>query len=167
MSTMGNAPVQDIAQGQRVFAEHLKRMLGNRTLDDFGWAKPDDLTLFIPLFGTTAAGKKDAYILRLFFDHYPTWPPSALFVNSLTLDYRLPDDTKWVPHAPGHSEIAFHTDYTGRGQLVCCSLTLEFYKVNHSVEEKVVWQGDKQTFLATIAAIKRVLVPPHYVGRSS
>ncbi len=107
-------------------------------------------------------------MLRLFFDHYPMWPPSALFVNPLTLDYRLPDDAKWMPNAPGHPEIAFHTNYAGRdGQVVCCSLTLEFYRINHSLEERHVWRGDKQTFLATIAAIKRVLIPPYYVGRAS
>ncbi len=156
-----------MARGQQAFAEHLKRVLGNRTLDDLGWASPDGLTLLVPLFGTTAAGGKDAYLLRLYFDHYPTWPPSALFVNPLTLGYRFPDDAKWMPNAAGHSEIAFHTNYSGGGQLICCSLTLEFYKVNHSVEEKVIWHGDRHSFPATIAAVKRILVPPYYVGRSS
>ena len=167
MSIHCKAPVQDIAQGQRAFARDLDRVLHGRTLDEVGWAKPDDLTLLVPLFGTTAAGRKDAFLLRLYFDHYPTWPPSALFVNPLTIDYRLPDDAKWVPQSNGHQEIAFHTNYTGKGQLVCCSLTHEFYKVNHGVDEKVVWRGDLQTFFATIAAIKRALVPPYYLGRSS
>jgi hypothetical protein len=167
-SILGKAPVQDVAQGQRAFAEHLKRFLGNRTLDDVGWAKPDDLTLLVPVFGTTAAGRKDAFLLRFYFDHYPTWPPSALFVNPLTLEYRVNDDAKWVPQAPGHQEVAFHPNYSGQGQqLICCSLTLEFYKVNHSVDEKNVWQGDRQTFVSTLAAIKRILVPPYYSGRSS
>ena len=139
-----------------------------RTLDEFGWAKPDDLTLLVPLFGTKANGHKDAYILRLYFDHYPTWPASALFVNPLTLEYRFPDDLQWVPNAPGNPQIAFHTNYGGNsGQVVCCSLTLEFYRINHSVEANLVWEGDKQTFLATLAAIKGLLVPPFYSGRAS
>jgi hypothetical protein len=167
MSIKGQAPAQDIAHGARIFAEHLKRFLANRTIDDVGWAKPDDLTLLVPLFGTASTGRKDAYLLRLYFDHYPKWPPSALFVNPLTLEYRLPDDAKWVPQATGTPEIKFHTNYSGQGQVICCSLTLEFYKVNHSVEDNVVWQGDKQTFLATLAAIKRILIPPNYTGRSS
>jgi hypothetical protein len=167
MSIFGKAPVQDIAQGQQAFAQHLDRVLRGRSLDEVGWAKPDDLTLLVPLFGTTAAGRKDTYLLRLFFDHYPTWPPSALFVNPLTLEYQLPDDGKWVPQAPGHPEIAFHTDYAGKGQLICCSLTLEFYKVNHHVDGNLVWNGNKQTFAATVAAIKRVLIPPFYAGRSA
>lgn len=168
MSILGKAPVQDIARGQQVFAQHLDGALRGRSLDEVGWAKPDDMTLLVPLFGTTAAGRKDAYLLRLYFDHYPAWPPSALFVNPLTLEYRLADDAKWVPQSSGNQEIAFHTNYGGnQGQVVCCSLTLEFYKVNHSVEPHLAWNGDRQTFLATIAAIKRVLIPPFYAGRSA
>jgi hypothetical protein len=30
-----------------------------------------------------------------------------------------------------------------------------------------VWNGEKQTFAATIAAIKRALVQPYYAGRFS
>ncbi len=168
MSIHGKAPVQDVTQGQQAFARHLERVLRGSTVDDLGWAKPDDLTLLVPLFGTTAAGRKDAFMLRLYFDHYPTWPPSAEFVNPLTLEYRVGDDAKWVPQSKSHPEIAFHTNYTGnQGQLVCCSLTLEFYKVNHHVEPNLVWNGDKQTFSATIVAVKRALVPPYYAGRST
>jgi hypothetical protein len=168
MSIKGRAPVQDIAQGQAAFARDLERALRGATLDDRGWAKPDDLTLLVPLFGTTAGGGKDAYLLRLGFDHYPTWPPSAQFVNPLTLAYRLGEDAKWVPKASVGNEIAFHTNYRNKdGQLVCCSLTLEFYKVSHSVDDAVIWNGEKQSFVATIAAIKRALVPPHYAGRNA
>lgn len=168
MSIIGKAPVQDIAKGRQAFADHLARVLanGNRTLDDLGWAKPDDLTLLVPLFGTTAKGGKDAYLLRLYFDHYPDWPPSAQFVNPLTLEYRLNDDSKWVPRTNGLPEIQFHTNYSNSsGQVICSSVTLEFYKVSHSVSEEHAWRGDKQTFLATIAAIKRGLLAPHYEGR--
>ncbi|MFB6465011.1 hypothetical protein [Bradyrhizobium tunisiense] len=168
MSIFGKAPVQDIARGRDTFADHLQRALKGRTLDDVGWAQPDDLTLLVPLFGTRADNGKDAYMLRLYFDHYPTWPPSAVFVNPLTLEYKLAEDAKWVPTAPGHPEIAFHTNYAStEKQLICCSLTLEFYRVNHAVEQNLVWQGDKQTFLATIAAVKRILIQPYYQGRTA
>jgi hypothetical protein len=165
MSIFGKAPIQDIASGREAFAQDLKLALNNRTLDDAGWASPDDLTLLVPLFGTTANGRKDAYLLRLYFDHYPAWPPSALFVNPLTLEFKHPDDSRWVPKADGHQEIAFHTNYNNQGQVICCSFTLEFYKVNHSVKEELVWQEAKHKFTSTIAAIKRGLVAPYYVGR--
>ena len=98
MSIFGKAPVQDIARGRDAFADHLRRALKGRSLDDVGWAQPDDLTLHsVPLFATTARMTcKDAYMLRLYFDHYPSWPPSALFVNPLTLQYSLVEDAKWA-----------------------------------------------------------------------
>lgn len=168
MSIFGKAPVQDVARGAAALEADLRLYLRGRTLDNIGWVQPDPLTLLVPLFATKGDGKKDAYLLRLYFDHYPAWPPSALFVNPLTLAYQLPDDAKWVPSAPGHQEIGFHTNYRNTdGQLICCSLALEFYKVNHSVKEEHVWNGEKHKFPATIAAIKRVLLPPYYVGRSS
>jgi hypothetical protein len=168
MSIFGKAPVQDITRGREALADHLRRALKGRSLDDVGWAQPDDLTLLVPLFGTRSNDGKDAYMLRLYFDHYPAWPPGGQFVNPLTLGYAVAEDAKWVPNAPGHPEIAFHTNYAGTGQqLVCCSLTLEFYKVNHSVDPKLVWQGDRQTFMATLAAVKRILVPPYYQGRAA
>ena len=168
MSIYGREPVQDLARGQQAFANDLDRVLRGRTLDDLGWAMPDEMTLLVPMFGTTTSGSKDPYLLRLYFDHYPEWPPSAQFVNPLTLEYRLAEDAKWVPNSTSHPEIALHTNYAGSsGQVVCCSLTLEFYKVNHSVEPHLVWNGGKQTFAATIASIKRALVPPHYAGRNA
>ncbi len=168
MSIKGSAPVQDVVRGQQAFDRDLERALRGDTLDDRGWARPDGLTLLVPLFGTTAAGGKDAFLLRLGFDHYPTWPPSAQFVNPLTLEYRVGEDGKWVPKATVGNEIAFHTNYRNTdGQLVCCSLTLEFYKVNHHVDDAVVWNGEKQSFAATIAAIKRALAQPHYAGRQA
>jgi len=166
VSILGKPPVQDIAQGQAAFAADLSRFLGQRSIDEVGWAKPDELTLLVPLFATRADGGKDPYLLRLYFDHYPTWPPSALFVNPLTVTYKFPDDIQWVPQADNHQEIKFHTNYPGGTQLVCCSLTLEFYKVNHSVQEAVIWREKEHKFTSTIASIKRGLVPPYYIGRS-
>jgi hypothetical protein len=168
MSIFGKGPVQDIARGSAAFAADLRLVLRGRTLDDIGWAQLDALTLLVPLFGTKADGTKDAYMLRLYFDHYPVWPPSALFVDPLTLGYKFPDDVKWVPKASGHQEIAFHTNYSNNsGQLICCSLTLEFYTVNHSVKKELVWNGETQKFPATIAAIKRLMIQPYYAGRST
>ena len=169
MSIFGNAPVQDVARGRAALEADLRLHLRGRSLDDLGWAQPDPLTLLVPLFGTRKDEGKDAYLLRVGFDYYPAWPPSALFVNPMTLGYKLPDDIPWVPATTDpRNEIAFHTNYAGsHGQVVCCSLTLEFYKVNHSVKEEHAWNSEKQKFLATIAAIKRALAQPLYVGRAT
>lgn len=160
-------PVQDIHAGREAFARDLEIALKGASPAERGWAVPNDLTLLVPLFARTADGNMDAYLLKLFFDHYSNGPPSAQFVNPLTLSYSYLDDVMWVPYIEGHPDIAFHANYNNERQLICSSTTLEFYKVNHSVREEHVWRTGEMTFLATIAAIKVGLLPPFYKRRST
>lgn len=151
--------VQDIHAGREAFQRDLQLVLKDSTLTDRGWSKPDDLTLLVPLLVENVHQRQvDLYLLRLFFDHYPKGPPSAQFVNPMTMTYVYPDDVCWVPRCEGASDIAFHPNYNGGGQLICSSTTLEFYKVNHSVNAEHVWNPQRMNFLATLAAIRRGLV---------
>lgn len=159
--------VQDIHAGREAFARDLGLALKGASLAERSWAVPNDLTLLVPLFAHSSAGTCDAYLLKLFFDHYDSGPPSAQFINPLTMSYALPDDVKWVPRIEGHPSIAFHTNYSNQGQLICSSTTLEFYKVNHSVEERHIWRRGEMNFLTTISAIKAGLAQPFYKGRSA
>ena len=160
-------PVQDIHAGREAFASDLQDALKGASPATRGWAMPNDLTLLVPLFSPSVNGNSDSYMLRLFFDHYSNGPPSALFVNPLTMSYSFPGDVMWVPLIEGHSAIHFHTNYGDGGQLICSSTTLEFYKVNHSVEEQNIWRPGHMTFLSTISAIKAGLTLPYYKGRST
>lgn len=162
----GLVPVQDTHAGREAFARDLDLCLRNGTLADRGWAKPDDLTLLVPLFAERPEGQRDLYLLRLFFDHYSNAPPSAQFINPLTLSYSFPQDAMWIPLIENHPAIHFHTNYSGAGQLVCSSTTLEFYKVNHSVDERHVWRPGAMNFTTTIAAIKSGLAPIYYRRRA-
>jgi len=159
--------VQDIPAGMEAFRRDLQAVLKDATLTDKGWAMPDDLTLLVPMLAQNPQGTVDLYLLRLFFDHYPKAPPSAQFVNPITLSYKYPEDVSWVPRSEGAQDIGFHTNYCGSGQLICSSTTLEFYKVNHSVNAEHVWNPERMNFLATLAAIKRGLVPSFYRGRGT
>jgi len=161
------SPVQDIHAGIEAFARDLKKVLKDSSLVERGWAMPDDMTLLVPLFASYSGENCDAYLLRLVFDHYSEWPPSAQFINPLTMSYTFPDDVKWVPNSEQHQEIRFHTNYSKRGQLICSSTTLEFYKVNHSVKEEHLWRAGQMTFMSTIAAIKSGMSPQYYKGRST
>lgn len=160
-------PLQDVHGGREAFARDLATVLKGADPTERGWAVPDDLTLLVPLFPVNAVGKCDAYLLRLFFDHYSNGPPSAQFVNPLTLSYVFPQDVMWVPRIGGHSSIAFHTNFNNRLQLICSSTTLEFYKVNHAVAEEHIWRPGQMTFLSTLAAIRAGLMLPYYQGRST
>ena len=160
-------PAQDIHAGREAFQRHLQTTLNGDTLNDRGWAQPDDLTLLVPFLVQNSAGQFDLYLLRLFFDHYPKGAPSAQFINPVTMSYSFPDDVRWVPKCEGAPDIHFHPNYNGSGQLICSSTTLEFYKVNHSVEAQHVWNPERMNFLSTLAAIRRGLAPAFYRGRSS
>lgn len=158
-------PIQDVHAGREAFDRHLERYLDGRTLGDLGWARPDDLTLLVPMFGTLSSGQLDFYLLRLFFDCYPRFPPRAKFVNPITLDYDPARDTMWMPRSEGPPELGFHTDYNGLGQLICSSTTAEFYEVQHSVDPAHVWSEERHSFMSTIAVIRKGLSPAHYRGR--
>lgn len=160
-------PVQDIHAGRAAFLRHLEAVLKEATLAEKGWFKPDDLTLLVPMFAANQQqGQGDLYLLRLVFDHYPKGPPSAQFVNPVTLTYSYPEDVRWVPKCEGAPDIHFHPNYSG-GQLICSSTTLEFYKVNHEVNAEHVWNPERMNFMSTLAAIRRGLAPAYYRGRST
>lgn len=160
-------PEQDIHAGRDAFQRDLQLVLKDDTLNDRGWSKPNDLTLLVPtLTENPQSGQVDLYLLRLVFDHYPKGPPSAQFINPLTMTYTYPDDMRWIPKCEGAPDIHFHTNYNNTGQqLICSSATLEFYKVNHDVKDEHVWDPKRMTFNVTLAAIRRGLSPAYYRGR--
>lgn len=147
------------------FERDLPKALQNRTLEEAGWRRLGDMTLLVPLRGVQTNGTVDNYLLRLGFACYPDWPPSALFVNPQTLNYDKTKDQCWLPKIESCSEIAIHADYQNRGQLICCSLTLEFYAVLHAVQPEYVWNSQKHNFAATINQIDWALRSQFYRGR--
>jgi len=147
------------------FERDLPKALKGRTLEEAGWRRLDDMTLLVPLKGRRADGTLDDYLLRLGFACYPDWPPSAQFVNPKTLNYNLAKDKCWLPKIDGCSEIAIHADYNRQGQLICCSLTLEFYAVRHDVQPNHVWNPGTHNFSATINQIDWALKSQFYKGR--
>lgn len=157
------------ARAQAALDADLPRVLRGHTLEEVGWTRLDPLTLLIPLFGTSADGTRDNYLLRLNFLYYPDWPPSALFVNPDSQTYRHPEDLAWLPKVDGKGEIGLHAQYDipggGKTQLICASVTLEFYLVLHDVKDYMVWDPNVQNFAATLAAVERILRQPHYQGR--
>lgn len=147
------------------FEQDLPKALRHRTLDEAGWRRLDDMTLLVPMEGLQANGAVDSYLLRLGFAWSPEWPPSTLFVNPKTLAYDKTKDACWLPKIEGCNEVATHTDYQGHGQLVCCSLTLEFYAVLHGVQPENVWDSQRHNFSATINQIEWALKSKFYKGR--
>jgi len=166
MATIGADPVPVApAVAKAALEAHLSKVLRGQSLEEAGWVRPDLLTLLIPLAGQLPGGEPDDFLLRFHFGYYPEWPPSAQFVNPETRRYTFPEDVSWVPKIEGTPEIQTHTNYNSGGQLICCSLTLEFYLVRHGVEEKHLWDSKTMNFGATLYAIRRGLGPQFYKGR--
>lgn len=145
--------------------EALERDLPKALRNIDGWQRLDDLNVIVPQYARNTNGEVDNYLLKLNFAYYPQWPPSAQFVNPETLNYLYPADIKWLPKIEGTSEIAVHASFQNVGQLICNSMTLEFYQVNHGVEDRHLWNEDNCNFSATINVIKQYINSNYYKGR--
>lgn len=166
MARAGISPVADPHGGRARFEAHLPRVLGSSSLEQLGWRKPNVLTLLVPVVG--GASGADEYLLRLGFEYYSEWPPTATFVNPKTLRFDGDRDLYWLPRVEGDPGLAVHANYQGNGstgQLICCSLTAQFYQVLHGVKEEHVWNAERFTFGATIHRIQRALKSTFYRGR--
>jgi hypothetical protein len=167
MAAAGAAPTLDVLAGAVALDEDIPRVLkleGVSSLGELGWSRPNRLSLLVPMKGIRA-GVTDEYLLRLGFQAYRKWPPSAQFVNPDTQAYAHPQDQHHVPVLTS-PECQTHIAYpkgAGTIQLVCCSATLEFYEVLHSVEQHHLWR-ETNTFLTTIVAIRKAFAS-HYQGR--
>lgn len=168
MAKANEAPKLDVIAGLKAMEEDLPRVLRlieAPSIESLGWQRPTKLTLTIPLSGTHN-GKTDDYLLRLGFQAYREWPPSAQFVNPVTGEFVHPQDQHFVPILKS-PECYTHAAYNRPGrspvQLVCCSATLEFYEVLHSVEPHHVWR-ETDTFFVTLTAIQKAF-GSHYEGR--
>jgi hypothetical protein len=189
MSAARGVPVPaEFGQARAAVDRHLGSVLGGRSLESAGWERPDPLTLYVPLRGYTSDTSAPAYgfdpsepaadgeqpfsgapqghdyLLRLYFSHYPDWPPSARFVNPATKQFGS-GDMKWLPMISGTNELHVHASYGAGGeQLICCSATLEFYLVDHDVQDRHRWRPGF-SFAITLNALSRYLRPPAYTGR--
>jgi hypothetical protein len=162
-------PTLDVQAGAAALDEDLPRVLavlGVSSLEELGWSRPNRLSLLVPMKGVWQ-GRTDEFVLRLGFQAYRKWPPSAQFVNPATGAYAPPDDQQFVPKLTSpecQTHVAYQrTPQSAKIQLICCSATLEFYEVLHSVNQDHVW-SEGTRFLATINAIQKAL-GSHYQGR--
>jgi hypothetical protein len=169
MAAKGQKPVLANPMLARAAFEHdLIVVLGGRrvTWGESGWTRLDELTLLIPLTGyRNQVADGPAFLLKLDFRHYPEWPPGAQFVNPTTNTYTFPADRFWLPRLES-DEIRTHENHPNIGQLICSSVTREFYEILHDVDDKYVWKHPKQTFAATLNTIEGALTEC-YNGRFS
>jgi hypothetical protein len=162
-------PKLNLQAGATALDEDIPRVLkvlGASSLEEIGWSRPNRLSLLVPMTGIYQ-GQKDDFLLRLGFEAYREWPPSARFVNPGSLDYAYPDDQHFVPKLVSQecqTHVAYQrTPQSNKIQLICCSATLEFYQALHGVEADHIWKNT-DTFFTTITAIQKAL-GSSYQGR--
>ena len=167
MVVAAGLPTVDVQAGAQALDEDLPRILaalGVGAPEELGWVRPDRLTLLVSMQGTLNGDTQD-FLLRLGFQSYRKWPPSAQFVNPETRSYDFPQDQHHVPMLTS-PECYTHVQYAAPSrsiQLVCCSATKEFYDAQHSVLADHQWQ-ESWTFLVTLTAIRKAFAS-HYQGR--
>jgi hypothetical protein len=164
-------PTQDLQAGAAALDEDIPRVLrlmDASSLEELGWSRPSRLSLLVPMVGTYQ-GNENKFLLRLGFQAYRKWPPSARFVNPETASFVYPQDQCFVPKLTSsecHTHIAYRQNAQAAPiQLICCSATLEFYEVLHQVKPEHLWR-ETDTFLTTIMAIRKAMTS-FYGGRFS
>lgn len=162
MARANELPTQDLQAGAAALDEDVPRVLrilAVPSLEDLGWSRPNKLSLLVPMTGTHQ-GNEENYLLRLGFQAYRKWPPSAQFVNPESKVYVYPDDQRFVPRLTSpecYTHAAYRpTPQASPVQLICCSATLEFYEMLHQVKAEHIWR-ETDTFLTTITAIRKAL----------
>ena len=160
MAALNADPVPNLPAGIARLERDLPDVLAGRTLEQAGWVQPTRSSLCIPTWSKTF----DFFLLRLTFECYPEWPPSALFVNPITKIYEG-KDIMWLPkiEAP---HLKTHANYADRhGQVICNSSTLEFYKVGHGLGDAGHIWNESYTFQHTLHTITDALRSSFYLGR--
>ena len=174
MVDLNEYPVQaDPATACAALDADIEKLLvakGLSSISELGWERPSKLRLHIPM-RARRGNSEDEFLLELGFSHYPTWPPSARFINPQTKEYDPGADLQWLPIIQGTNSIQTHKSYSNVQGLVshgfiCCSFTLDFYLQRHSLQPEDHWQACPRTFYATVHRIQTAL-RDHYKGRFS
>ena len=171
-------PPSDPEVAARQFNTHLESYWLSRGCADWGWTRSmvDDLHTVITLPAIRADGGTDDYYIRLGADYYDTYPPTVLIVAPERSWPRARAGTPWWPTVTPSGWFALHDSYQYcnaqgqpifEGQLVCFSMTAEYYMSGHGPTEAQKWTPGRHTIAATLSRLREILSPPHYGGPSA
>ena len=167
-------PPVDPEVATRTFCRQLDTYWANRDLDSNGWTRVavDPLHTVVSIPARRPDGTTEPYFFRLGAEYYDPFPPTVLIVAGTEGWPRARAGTTWWPQLSRPGWIALHDSYrytngqgdSVEGQLVCFSMTAEYYMSNHSPTESQRWQQGRHTVAATLSRLAEVLGPPHYIG---
>lgn len=139
---------------------------------DRGWSisMVDPITLVVGLRAGNSELGLDAFTLRLACEECPHEPPDVRFVNPSTLEYDPATDAAHVPilvapHCRTHLRYNYPSPYKYGPQLVCNSMTLGYYRSNHSPRPEQQWDPNRHSIGTSIQVVHSVLLSSHFRGR--
>lgn len=168
-------PLADPEVASRSFTSHLEKYWSNSSREAKGWSRTsiDDLHTVVTIPARRADGGVEPFYFRLGAEYYDAFPPTVLIVAPEDGWPRARAGTTWwpmvapLPWCALHDTYAF-TDPVGQpmreGQLVCFSMTAEYYMSNHSPTDAQRWTPGRHTVAATLSRLGEILSPPHYGG---
>lgn len=164
-----------------VFADHVARVGGGVQARERGWAFTwlDAMHVVVAVTGTRPDGQRDGYYLKLGAEYYDRYAPTTSFVcpprpaagNAPGRDgwTEAPAGSRWLPNVPQLPWFAIHSGYGNFAdgvarQLVCCSMTFEYYITGHGPTVGQQWRQGRHTLAATLNRVHDALNSPNYQG---
>lgn len=174
-----------------VFATHVTRVRASAQAREHGWqfTELDPLHVVVTLAAVRPGGERDLYHIKLGAEFYDSYPPTTSFVSPPRpgatgeparqgWTEAAAEGSRWLPMVAALPWFAIHptygyppqevanAGYSVPRQLVCCSMTFEYYISNHNPAVGQRWQQGRHNLGATLARIQDALTSPNYQGPS-
>jgi hypothetical protein len=170
-----------------VFATHVARVSASALAREHGWrfTELDPMHVVVTLTAIRTGGECDIYHVKLGAEYYDPYPPTTSFVSPprpATDGEPAPENwaeaaaegSRWLPVVTPLTWFAIHPAYSYPAdvvakacyrvprQLVCCSMTFEYYISGHNPASGQQWQQGRHTLGATLTRIQDALTSPNY-----
>jgi hypothetical protein len=166
-------PVRNLARANpeiaaATFKDHLDRLWATGRPTRLGWLRNDvdALHTVVTLPAKRPSGEIDHYYFRLGAKYYDAAPPTVALVEADGVTH-APENSKWFPVLESKPDwFGLHAKYTWPSgparQLVCFTLSAEYYMTNHSPKESEEWRQGQHTVAATLYRLAEILSPQYY-----
>ena len=149
---------------------HLEALWCTGRPERLGWRRwyIDPMAVAVEIPARRADGSTEPYLIRLGAKYYDAFPPTVEFVRDDGM--RARQGTRWFPLISDVPWFGLHDAYTypdgSVGQLVCFSVSAEYYLSNHTPEPQMKWSQGRHRVAATLNRLAEVLQHPFYKGPS-
>jgi hypothetical protein len=161
-------PLADPEIAALTFKTHFDELWATGRPERLGWKQKevDSLHRIISLPAKQPTGEIDMYHFRLGAEYYDAAPPTVTLVEPDGVT-RPSQASKWFPVFHQKPDwIGFHESYPYPGgparQLICFTMSAEYYMTNHSPKESEVWKQGEHTVAGTLYRLAEVLSAKHY-----